>query len=80
MDPTRFLEHSSPPNPTPPARPAYMPPSWYASLWTWQKMAAYNQPLSFDTSKVTNMGSMFQVRSARAHATHSPVGSSLHGT
>ena len=57
-----------------------MSPSWYASLWTRQDTTAFNQPLSFDTSKVTNMAYMFQVRSARAHATHSPVGSSLHGT
>ena len=32
-----------------------------------QRAAKFNQPLSsFDTSKVTNMGSMFPVRSARA--------------
>jgi len=29
---------------------------------------AFNQPLSLDTSKVTNMQSMFDVRSARALA------------
>ena len=28
--------------------------------------SAFNQPLSFDTSSVTDMGFMFQVRSARA--------------
>jgi hypothetical protein len=28
--------------------------------------SAFNQPLSFDTSKVTSMGWMFSVRSARA--------------
>ena len=33
--------------------------------------AAFNQPLSFDTSKVTDMVRMFSVRSARALAPHS---------
>jgi len=36
------------------------------SLSTRQNARAFNQPLSFDTSKVTNMASMFRVRSARA--------------
>jgi hypothetical protein len=35
-------------------------------LLTWQAASAFNQPLSLNTSKVTNMGSMFHVRSARA--------------
>jgi hypothetical protein len=33
---------------------------------TRQNTYAFNQPLSFDTSKVTNMYHMFYVRSARA--------------
>jgi len=33
---------------------------------TRQKAYAFNQPLSFDTSKVTSTGYMFYVRSARA--------------
>jgi hypothetical protein len=33
---------------------------------TRQDAHAFNQPLSFDTSKVTNMYRMFIVRSARA--------------
>ena len=33
---------------------------------TWQLAAAFNQPLSLDTSKVTSMKQMFKVRSARA--------------
>ena len=37
-------------------------------------MNAFNQPLTFDTSSVTNMENMFYVRSAPAHATSSPVG------
>jgi hypothetical protein len=36
------------------------------SLSTRQHAHAFNQPLSFDTSMVTNMERMFQVRSARA--------------
>ena len=39
-----------------------------------QYARAFNQPLSFDTSRVTNMYRMLYVRSAPAHATHSPVG------
>ena len=35
-------------------------------LSTWQKAKAFNQPLSFDTSKVATMGYMFSVRSVRA--------------
>eukprot|EP00964_Phaeocystis_antarctica_P074640 scaffold45948_cov58-Phaeocystis_antarctica.AAC.2 len=31
-------------------------------LWTRQYANAFNQPLSFDTSSVTTMGSMFEVR------------------
>ena len=63
------------PTPFPPAR---MSPSWYASLLTRQSATAFNQPLSLDTSKVTSIKYLFQVHSARALATHSPVGSSLH--
>ena len=33
---------------------------------TRQHAYAFNQPLSFDTSEVTNMADMFQVRPARA--------------
>jgi len=42
------------------------------SLSSRQSASAFNQPLSLDTSSVTNMYQMFQVRSARAPA------SSLH--
>jgi len=35
---------------------------------TRQDTSAFNQPLSLDTSKVTSMGGMFAVRSARALA------------
>ena len=37
-----------------------------ARLSTRQGASAFNQPLSFDTSSVTTMGWMFQVRSAHA--------------
>ena len=36
------------------------------ALSTRQETRAFNQPLSFDTSKVTEMYGMFQVRPARA--------------
>ena len=55
----------------PPRPPVSWPPmslSWYASLWTRQYATVFNQPLSFDTSKVTNMNHLFYVRSARALA------------
>jgi hypothetical protein len=47
-------------------------PSSYAFLSTRQGASAFNQPLSLDTSSVTNMGNMFWVRFSRAPA------SSLH--
>ena len=47
-------------------------PASHARLSTWQRASAFNQPLSFDTSKVTNMGYMFYVRSARALAPVQP--------
>ena len=47
------------------SRPAPRPAS-YALLPSRQGARAFNQPLSFDTSKVTNTGFMFSVRSARA--------------
>ena len=34
----------------------------------------FNQPLNFNTSSFTNMDYLLYVRSAPAHATHSPVG------
>ena len=37
-----------------------------ARLSTRQSATVFNQPLSFDTSKVTDMRYMFDVRSARA--------------
>ena len=33
-----------------------------AALWTQQNAAAFNQPLSFNTSSVTDMSAMFGVR------------------
>ena len=47
------------------SQPAPLPAS-HARLSTPQYASAFNQPLSFDTSKVTGMGYMFYVRSARA--------------
>ena len=45
--------------------------SSHARLSTRQGASAFNQPLSFDTSSVTNMDRMFMVRSARALASPS---------
>ena len=62
---------------TPPHPPACLPacrPSSYASLSTRQSASAFNQPLSFDTSSVTDMEWMFHVRSARALPSASTVG------
>jgi hypothetical protein len=53
--------------PTPFRLPGLAPrPASHALLSTWQYTLAFNQPLSFDTSKVTRMDFMFHVRSARA--------------
>ena len=41
-------------------------PASHARLLTRQRASAFNQALSFDTSKVTDMDSMFTVRFARA--------------
>ena len=43
-------------------------PASHARLSTRQEASAFNQPLNFDTSKVTTMHAMFRVRSARALA------------
>jgi len=39
---------------------------------TWQYMDAFNQPLSFDTSSVTDISEMFTVRAARASSPPPP--------
>ena len=49
------------------ARP---PPQWppsisYAILWTRQGAKYFNQPLNFNTKKVTIMGEMFRVHPVR---------------
>ena len=41
-------------------------PASHARLSTRQRVYKFNQPLSFDTSKVTTMAGMFEVRSAHA--------------
>ena len=40
---------------------------------TWQYMDAFNQPLSFDTSSVTDISEMFTVRAARASSPPPPL-------
>ena len=56
------------PPPPPPASRAASRPASHAFLPTWQDASAFNQPLSFDTSSVTDMTGMFAVRSTRALA------------
>ena len=46
-------------------RPAAPRPASYALILARQYARAFNQPLSFDTSSVAMMSSMFKVRSAR---------------
>ena len=57
------------PAPRPPIRPASRPTSC-APLPTRQSAQSFNQPLSFDTSSVTDMRAMFWVRSARVPGAH----------
>eukprot|EP00964_Phaeocystis_antarctica_P103321 scaffold68611_cov53-Phaeocystis_antarctica.AAC.1 len=59
---------SPPPHVLSPHGPHLNPPTSNARLSTRQGANAFNQPLAFDTSKVTNMDQMFVVRSARALA------------
>ena len=54
-----------PPHALPPPGP-HLAPHRMPLPSTRQSAHAFNQPLSFDTSKVTNMKNMFNVRSARA--------------
>ena len=56
----------APTRPAPPARGAHFASYRYAFLVNRQNAGAFNQPLSFDTSKVKTMFRMFEVRSARA--------------
>eukprot|EP00964_Phaeocystis_antarctica_P144880 scaffold110757_cov63-Phaeocystis_antarctica.AAC.3 len=59
---------SPPPNALTPPGPYPSLPASHARLSTRQTALAFNQLLSFNTSKVTRMSSMFYVRSARALA------------
>ena len=52
------------PTSLPASRPP--PPHMVCPLSTRQKAKAFNQPLSFDTSRVTTMDTMFYVHSACA--------------
>jgi surface protein len=55
--------------PTPSRLPVHTPrPASRALLSTRQGASAFNQLVSFDTSKVTDMHGMFSVRPARALA------------
>jgi len=57
-----------PPHTLRPPGPHSSPHIVYALLSTRQRASAFNQPLSFDTSSVADVGQMFFVRSARALA------------
>ena len=48
-------------------------PTSHALLSTRQSAAAFNQPVNFDTSRVTNMIAMFQVRSLRVPCPHTAL-------
>ena len=56
-----------PPHGLPPPG-AHLAPASHTLLLTRQGASAFNQPLSFDTSKVMDMRLVFYVRSARALA------------
>ena len=62
---------SPPPSALTPPGP-YLFPRRMPALLTRQGALAFNQPLDFDTSKVTSMNRMFFVRSARALAPPQP--------
>ena len=62
------------PSDPPPTRHTFRPHR-YAFLVTRQNASAFNQPLNFDTSKVTTMKRMFAVRSARARVPNLESGS-----
>eukprot|EP00964_Phaeocystis_antarctica_P115127 scaffold79087_cov69-Phaeocystis_antarctica.AAC.1 len=63
-----------PPPPGPQLSPHRVCPPFYSR----QGAAAFNQPLSFDTSSVTNMGYMFQVRSSPSPAPNLQSSPRLH--
>ena len=50
--------------PTPSASRSASRPASYALHLTWQRADAFNEPLSFDTSKVTSMENIFEVHSS----------------
>ena len=66
-----------PPPPRPPAPSPGVSPSMCLRV-TRQDASAFNQPLSLDTSRVTNMHYMFKVRPPRAIWPQSPLGPSVH--
>ena len=48
------------------------------TLFTWQDASAFNQPLSLDTSSVTDVRSMFHVSLRACPASHLQLGPPLH--
>ena len=59
---------SPPPSALTPPGPYPFDPASHARPLTWQYARAFNQPLTFDKSKVTDLEGLFYVRSARALA------------
>ena len=79
MAPSLVSVHIPACTPLPPLPPHVLTPpqpaprrASHTRLSTRQYATAFNQPLSFDTSKVTNMNQMFRVRSARASLESGP--------
>ena len=69
-----FPKLIAPPCPKPlPSLCPRLEPGLKALLSSRQRASAFNQPLSFDTSKVINMDGMFYVRPARLPCTQCPV-------
>ena len=70
--------HAPPPPPRRPPASQSAPHPSYASHFSRQYASAFNQPLSLDTSGVTDMYNMFAVRSLRALPSASIVGAFQH--
>ena len=60
------MPHPPPPPYALPPPAARTSPGIACPPFGWQSASKFNQPLSFDTSKVTDMHKMFHVRPARA--------------
>ena len=75
---TRCVHRHRPHTPSPSRLPPPVSPSSCASSVPRQQASAFNQPLSFDTSGVTDVQATSQVRPPRACRAQCPVSSSVH--